>query len=638
MHLPARRRLVAAFLLTFGFFALSAAFLLRFSAADRLVLAPVGIETTRTFVGQDNGYFDLSTVKRVNDASLITTVTVRGVASLSTRQTAVWDSFTITADESTGKRLEASSWRLAFDRRTGRLTGCCGAGIDRDTSIRQTGLGFLWPVGDVLRRDYAVFDPTTRRTWPAVYDGEETVEGVRTYRFVQRVEPTPVAEIEQMAGTELGLAPKRRYDVDRVYDATITTWIDPRTGFPVDQRRQENSTLRTEQGIDALSLSRVDVRMDVPSRQAAALRANGYAADIRAVKFVIPVSAGLLGALLIAVGAVVAARPGRLLRWAARFLRPVLGVCAVGFLGFRLYRSRPDVIATLEHLSPGAFASALAFVVAGLVCMMLAWRTILADLGSPLPLRAASRIMFVGQLGKYVPGSVWALVGMSELALDHGVPRRRTLGAATISLALTLGCALALSVTRLPPRFWPALALLLIGLHPRVLGFVLDRLLRLARREPLEQVVSAAGMLRATGWTLLGWLLWGSHVWVLAGAVSRPSLALWPLAVGAYALAWASGILAVLAPAGLGVLEGALLLTLTPELGATAALTVTVVTRVTLVLADLVVAGTALLASLRLAGRKNKSPRNEVEPEYPAEEAEDARLTSALGAEQHEFT
>ena len=32
--------------------------------------------------------------------------------------------------------------------------------------------------------------------------------------------------------------------------------------------------------------------------------------------------------------------------------------------------------------------------------MMLAWRALLADLGSPLPLPAAIRVMFIGQLGK----------------------------------------------------------------------------------------------------------------------------------------------------------------------------------------------------------------------------------------------
>ncbi|GAB2835901.1 hypothetical protein GCM10022221_38840 [Actinocorallia aurea] len=281
-----------------------------------------------------------------------------------------------------------------------------------------------------------------------------------------------------------------------------------------------------------------------------------------------------------------------------RFLRPVLGLCAVGFLARRIYLDRADLATALGALSLSAFGAALALVVLGLVAMMLAWRTVLADLGSPLPVPAAARIMFIGQLGKYVPGSVWAMVGMADLARDRDVPPARTVGSATISLALTLGCALALAAARLPGVFWPVLALVVCGLHPRVLAWALAVPSRLLKRPAPEHRASGAGMLRAAAWTVLGWLLWGSAVWVLADAVAPGGTAwsLWPVAVGAYALAWAGGILVVLAPAGLGVLDGALVLGLTPALGGSAALAVAVAVRVALVLADVLVAGAGVLA------------------------------------------
>jgi hypothetical protein len=42
-------------------------------------------------------------------------------------------------------------------------------------------------------------------------------------------------------------------------------------------------------------------------------------------------------------------------------------------------------------------AGAALCVIAGLGCMLLAWRALLADLGSPLPLPAAIRVIFIGQ-------------------------------------------------------------------------------------------------------------------------------------------------------------------------------------------------------------------------------------------------
>ena len=81
----------------------------------------------------------------------------------------------------------------------------------------------------------------------------------------------------------------------------------------------------------------------------------------------------------------------------------------------------PQVHAALGQLDGWDVASAAVSAIAGLGCMMLAWRALLADLGSPLPLPAAIRVMFVGQLGKYVPGAVWAVAAQVELARDYAV-------------------------------------------------------------------------------------------------------------------------------------------------------------------------------------------------------------------------
>ena len=53
------------------------------------------------------------------------------------------------------------------------------------------------------------------------------------------------------------------------------------------------------------------------------------------------------------------------------------------------------------------------------------WQTLLAGLGSPLPVPAAGRILFIGQLGKYIPGSVWPILAQMELGARAKVPRRQ---------------------------------------------------------------------------------------------------------------------------------------------------------------------------------------------------------------------
>ena len=55
------------------------------------------------------------------------------------------------------------------------------------------------------------------------------------------------------------------------------------------------------------------------------------------------------------------------------------------------------------------------------------------------------------------------------------------------------------------------------------------------------------------------WLLLGVHAWILLRQIVPGSSISWPLATGVFALAWLVGFLVVLAPAGAGVREVAIL-------------------------------------------------------------------------------
>src|SRR5437868_1426154 len=76
-------------------------------------------------------------------------------------------------------------------------------------------------------------------------------------------------------------------------------------------------------------------------------------------------------------------------------------------------------------------------------------------------------------------------------------------------------------------------------LHPRVIKFGLDLMLKVARQEPLERTVSAGGMTRALAWTVLGWLWFGAHAWFLISVFAGRGGHVAALSLGGYALAWA---------------------------------------------------------------------------------------------------
>ncbi|MFC4586505.1 lysylphosphatidylglycerol synthase transmembrane domain-containing protein [Sphaerisporangium corydalis] len=298
-------------------------------------------------------------------------------------------------------------------------------------------------------------------------------------------------------------------------------------------------------------------------------------------------------------------------------LRVALALVALAFLGYGLSRNWHDSAAALGMLSWWTVAGSVVSVLAGLGFMLLAWRAVLAGFGTPLPLRVAAKVLFVGQLGKYVPGSVWAFAAMMELARDHGSPPRRTFGATVVALVTSLGCAIALAAVTLPltsqdvaRQTWYLVALIpliVVGLHPRVLTFGLNLVLRVARKEPLDRVLPGRAMLVATGWTMIGWLVYGVHIWLLLGDMRPGGVSLYAVAAGAYALAWVTGLLTVIIPAGIGVREGAMVLVLAPVLSAPGALVVAIVSRLAFTLGDVAWAGLGFLLARGQAPEESRA-------------------------------
>ncbi|WP_327109050.1 lysylphosphatidylglycerol synthase domain-containing protein [Nonomuraea glycinis] len=281
-----------------------------------------------------------------------------------------------------------------------------------------------------------------------------------------------------------------------------------------------------------------------------------------------------------------------------RLLRVVLALVALGFLGYALARNWDDTRAAVAQTSPWAVLGAFVAVLLGQFCMLLAWRAVLAGLGSPLPVRVTGRIMFVGQLGKYIPGAVWAYAAMMDLGRDHGSPPRRTFACISLALVINLGVGLAVAAATLATQevvrqAWYLLLLLpviAVCLHPKVLTWGLNLALRLARRPTLDSVLPGRTVLVAVAWTSLGWLVYGLHTTMLVGRWD-----LYVIATGAYAFAWATGLLTFVVPAGVGVREGALVLVLAPIITAGPAFAVAVLSRLAFTLADAAAAGLAML-------------------------------------------
>ena len=260
----------------------------------------------------------------------------------------------------------------------------------------------------------------------------------------------------------------------------------------------------------------------------------------------------------------------------------------------------------IDQLGIVAALEALAFVAGGLLLTMQVWRSLLSAAGSKLPVRAASRIFFIGQLGKYVPGSVWPVLAQMELGRTYKVPRQRSATTAMLSMMIGLTSGLLATLIGLPfmggdsaSTYWWAFLFippLLVCLHPKVLNPVIAFGLGLMRKPAPETPLTGRVIGTAITVNLASWICNGLQIWVMAARFGVHGDGAILASVGAYALAWCVGFLIVFAPAGAGVREAILIVELTAlGLHHGPAVAIALVSRGVTMLGDLGGAGVAAL-------------------------------------------
>ncbi|ETA00693.1 hypothetical protein CcI156_18885 [Frankia sp. CcI156] len=296
-------------------------------------------------------------------------------------------------------------------------------------------------------------------------------------------------------------------------------------------------------------------------------------------------------------GAASRRRAGHGPRWWA--VRGALLV-ALGLLVLAMVSQWNEIEESVRSLTVGGVVASGVVTVLAVGTTVLSWRALLGGLGAALPLRAAVRIFFVGQIGKYIPGSVWPVLAQMELSRDHGVSRPKAASASLVVLALAVpsgGLAAAVTLPFVSAQaladYWWALAVVpvfVVVLCPPVLSRLLALAFRLLRRPPLTEPLPPRAVAAGAGWLLLSFCCYGVATWLLVRdlhpAVGGGRLLL--LSLGAYALAWTAGFLVLVLPAGAGVREAVLVLALAPAVASGPATLVALVARLLATIADLV--------------------------------------------------
>jgi len=260
---------------------------------------------------------------------------------------------------------------------------------------------------------------------------------------------------------------------------------------------------------------------------------------------------------------------------------------------FVLVLGRTDPLLLALSVVPALLASGLA---------VGAWRLIWPGLGYEFTFRAAMKMFFISQAGKYIPGSVWPVAAQAAMTSRWRIPARVSVVVGVLALAVAIATGLMvgslsfLGVSGEARREYWWVALLVVAMVVLLLPPVLQRVtalaLRVTRREPI--VLSGVGWRRQGVVSLVDALYWvaaGTHFWLILVALGAEPLTTFFPAVAGFAISFCVGILFVPAPAGLGVREAVLVIALAGTVGATDALAGALISRVILALIDFALAG-----------------------------------------------
>lgn len=268
-----------------------------------------------------------------------------------------------------------------------------------------------------------------------------------------------------------------------------------------------------------------------------------------------------------------------------------------------LVREHAQIGRALDQVSLSSFALATGAAVVGVLALYRAWRVSIVDAGIDIRPPHSFAIYAIGQAGKYLPGAVWPILTQAELARRRGWSGTTMATGSLVALLVSVVTATALGCALLPfsgagtvRTLWYVPLLALIGvalLAPPVMNQLIALVNRIPGVRTPAPCFSMSATLRCAAWVVTGNLWFGTHLFLIGHSLGIEGVGGWLRCVAAYSLASAAGVVVVIAPAGAGVREVVLALILAPDITWEFALVVALLSRIALVLADVLLVAVA---------------------------------------------
>src|SRR5688572_5137094 len=123
---------------------------------------------------------------------------------------------------------------------------------------------------------------------------------------------------------------------------------------------------------------------------------------------------------------------------------------ALGFVVAAVIREEDQVTTLIGEAEPVWLGAAAVLALAGMAALGAPWLRALAAVGGRARLGSVLVWFFAGQLGKYVPGLIWPIVGRAELAVRGGQARAVAYASVGLSIAASYVAAVLVAAVTWP--------------------------------------------------------------------------------------------------------------------------------------------------------------------------------------------
>lgn len=269
-----------------------------------------------------------------------------------------------------------------------------------------------------------------------------------------------------------------------------------------------------------------------------------------------------------------------------------VGIAGIVFVVRTLINKWAEVSDAFSQMDVIPLLASLVLALSALTIIGSTWSTILRHRDHQIATSTALSWYFTGQLGKYVPGGIWAIVGRAEMAVRGGTNRSDAYVSTGISMMTTyLASIVVIAVGSILSWTYPILGIALLaggvlGLtlyaQPRIHAAVLSS----SKKFLPNGIVLAPWkiLLRYTALHTPAWILMSLSTSITASAFgAKVSIAEMFFFT---ASSWLIGFIAIGVPGGIGVRESVFTALATPAIGAPLAVSIALASRFVFILAD----------------------------------------------------